>query len=274
MRKFIISSLAMAVIASCSSSNDEIPESNNNGNDANVPYLVTKFTETTQDNQTFVTEYKYNGDKITEENNITQNYKIVYTYNGDDIVKTEKYVGTTLDEKREFIYSNGKLTTEKVTSKFNSSDPQMMVYTINYQYLSSTHIKFNRRAGITPIPSGGYIIEYNDMDAYLSAGGNLASVSYTHNGTTYNTNNTYDNANSPMKNVKGYIKINMFKDYETGYNNLVSQSNNYSGTVNGTAKIYGNYTFNNADYPTKAVMTYTSSSFGTNSHTYLYEYNK
>ncbi|SIS95119.1 hypothetical protein SAMN05421786_103337 [Chryseobacterium ureilyticum] len=275
MKKLIMSSLAIAVITSCSSTNDEVSEIINGiDNTINTPYLVKKFTETTQDNQVIVTEYKYDGDKIIEEKNITQNRRIAYTYAGDNIATAETYAGTTLEQKREFTYLNGKLTAEKVTSKADPTTSQMMVYTVNYQYLTSTQVKFNRYAGATVNPSGGYTAVFDDVEASLSSNGNLASTKYTNNGTTYYLNNTFDNDNNPMRNVKGYVKINMFYDTELGHNNLISQSRNHVGALNGTGSIKGEYTLNSAKYPTKVIMKFTSSSFGSNNHTYNYEYNK
>lgn len=274
MKKLIISSLAMAVIASCSSSNDDSSDNNNDNNSNNTPYLLKKLTETTQDGQTYTLEFKYNGDKIVESYSSTDNEKTVYTYNGDDIIKTEEYKGATMRQMREFTYTNGKVSAEKVTRKDNGT----LVYTKNYQYLSNTHVKFNEYKGSTYSPSTGTHsnIQFADVDAYLTNSGNIASTSYTYNGTTYNAANTYDNSNHPMKNVKGYIKIDLFYlgDGELAYNNLISRSENYSGAVSGNNKSNADHTFNNSAYPTKTVMKYTSSSFGINTHTYIYEYNK
>ncbi|WP_347220161.1 hypothetical protein [Chryseobacterium sp.] len=272
MKKLIISSLALAVMASCSSSNDD-PQDNNGNNDT-TPYLLKKITETTDDGDTFVLEFKYNGDKITESFSITDNEKTVYTYNGDNIVKTEEFEGGTLRQIREFTYSNGKISTEKITR----TDFGTLVYTKNYQYLNDNHVKFNEYKGSTYNPSTGTYsdLEFAQVDAYLTNNGNVASTRYTYNGTTYNVTNTYDNSNHPMKNVKGYVKIDLFylSDGELSYNNLISRSENYTGTVSGTNKTTADHTFNNASYPTKSVMTYTTSSFGTSIHTYKYEYNK
>lgn len=271
MKKLIISSLAMAVIVSCSSSNDDTQD--NNGNN-NTPYLLKKVTETTDDGDTFVLEFKYNGDKITESFSTTDNEKTLYTYSGDNIVKTEEFKGGKIRQVREFTYSNGKIASEKVTR----IDDGTLVYTKNYQYVSDTHVKFNEYKGSIYNPTTGTYsnIEFAQVDAYLTNSGNVASTNYTFHGTTYNVANTYDNSNHPMKNVKGYVKIDLFylSDGELSYNNLISRSEDYSGTVNGKNKTTAAHTFNNAAYPTKSVMTYTTSTFGTNTHTYNYEYNK
>ncbi|ROI02295.1 hypothetical protein EGI16_15600 [Chryseobacterium sp. G0240] len=274
MKKLIISSLAMAVILSCSSSNDDI--SNDNNNNDTTPYLLKKATEVTQDGQSYVIEYKYDGTKITESLDVTDNEKTVYTYNGDNIIKTELYnKNGVLQVMREFTYSNGKLVSEKVTDKHQSGT---LVYTENYQYLSDSHIKHTDFYSVTYNPATGTYsnIQYVEKDIYLDANGNLLSSTYTSNGTTYSTTFAYDGNNHPMKNVKGYVKMDMFSlgDGEVGYSNLATANGNYAGAVNGSTKTSGTHTLNAANYPTKSVMKYTSSALGTNEHTYIYEYNK
>ncbi|MEJ5103203.1 hypothetical protein [Chryseobacterium sp. MYb328] len=273
MKKLIISSLAIAMIVSCSSSNDDTPDNNNNNNN-NTPYLLKKVTETTQDGQVYTLEFKYNGDKITESVSATDNQTTRYYYNGDDIVKTEELEGGIIRQVREFTYSNGKLTAEKITR----TDYGTLVYTKNYQYITNTHVKFNEYKGSTYNPATGVYsdLQFAEVDAYLTNNGNVASTSHTYNGTTHNVTNTYDNANHPMKNVKGYVKIDLFylNDGELAYNNLVSRSENSTGTIVSTRKTTANHTLNNAAYPTQSAMTYTGGSSGTNTHIYSYQYNK
>ncbi|SEH35038.1 hypothetical protein [Chryseobacterium culicis] len=275
MRKFIISSLAMAVIASCSSSNDEISESNNNnGNDANVPYLLKKRTMV-QNGQSSVTEYKYNGTKITE--SIADNSKTIYTYNGDYIVKTEMYQNGVLKVTREFTYSNGKLMSEKKTDTKLGT----LVYTQNYQYLSDNHVKFNDFYSAIYNPTTGTFtdIKFHSREVYFNTNGNIATSNYIDEGATHNVTYVYDTNNHPMKNVTGFVKMAIFDDIDAesnklGYNNLIDLNGYYTGIDNETHKTNGVHTLNSANYPTKSVITDTNSSFGTYSYTYLYEYNK
>lgn len=274
MKKLIISSLALTIIASCSSSNDDTLDDSGKGNNNNTPYLLKKVTETTQDGQVYTLEFKYNGDKITESVSATDNESTRYYYSGDNIVKTEELEGGIVRQTREFTYSNGKITAEKVTR----TDYGTLIYTKNYQYVSDTHVKFNEYKGSTYNPATGVHsdLQFAQVDAYLTNSGNVASTSYTYNGTTHNVTNTYDNSNHPMKNVKGYVKIDLFylDDGELAYNNLVSRSENSTGTINSTRKTTANHTLNGAAYPTQSAMTYTGGSSGTNTHTYNYQYNK
>lgn len=273
MKKLIISSIAMAVIASCSSSNDD---TTNDSNNTPTPYLLKKSTEITQDGQSYTIEYKYNGTRITEAFDVADNEKTLYTYDGDNIVKTEVFTKSgALRFMREFSYSNGKLVSEKVTDKHQ---PGTLIYTETFQYLSDSHIKHNAFQSVTYNSTTGVYsdIKYQDKDIYLDANGNLLSITFSNNGTTYSTTFSYDGNNHPMKNVKGYIKMDMLSlaDGEVAYSNLVKAEGNYAGSVNGTTKTSAVHTLNSANYPTKSVMTYTSTAFGTNKHTYLYEYNK
>ncbi|AZA91874.1 Uncharacterised protein [Chryseobacterium nakagawai] len=274
MKKLIISSLVLAVMASCSSSNDD--STDNNNNNQSTPYLLKKSTEITQDGESFTIEYKYNGTRIVEAFDVADNEKTLYTYDGDYIIKTEVYSKTgALQIMREFSYANGKLVSEKVTDKHQ---PGTLVYTETLQYLSDSHVKHKALQTYLYNPTTGTYsdIKYQDKDIYLDANGNLLSITYSNNGTTFSTTFSYDGNNHPMKNVKGYIKMDLFSlsDGELGYNNLVKADGNYAGASNGTTKTSAVHTLNTANYPTKSVMTYTSSAFGTNKHTYLYEYNK
>lgn len=273
MKKLIISSLAMALMVSCSSSNDD---STNDNNNSPTPYLLKKSTEITQDGQAFTIEYKYNGTKITEAFDVADNEKTIYTYDGDNIIKTEVYgKNGAMKIMREFSYANGKLVSEKVTDKHQ---PGTLIYTETFQYLSDSHIKHNALQTFTYNSTTGTYsdIKFHDKDIYLDANGNLLSITHSNNGTTYSTTFSYDGNNHPMKNVKGYIKMDLLslEDGEMGYNNLVTANGNYAGSVNGTTKTSAVHTLNASNYPTKSVMTYTSSAFGTSKHTYLYEYNK
>jgi hypothetical protein len=254
MKKLIISSLAIFALINCSSDDDAAE-----GNPVVDPTTIvpTKFTEITQDNQTYVTEYKYDGTKLLEET--SSNQKTVYTYNGDLISKTEDYTGTKLTYKREFAYTNGKVTAETTTS-YNTTLP--LVTTIAFQYLSDNHVKFTRNG------------EGNDI--YLSNNGNVKTAIWSPGSVIRTFNNTYDGQNNPYKNIKGYLKINFLLSLEGDYasNNLVSSSSVQTGSVAATYGSSGVHTYNDHDFPTKSVMTFTSSLHATNSHTYMYEYNK
>lgn len=274
MKKLFISSLVLVAVSSCTSSNDSLSEVNNNNND-NTPILLMKATEITASGQAYVAQFKYNGDKLVETSDISGGTeKTVYTYNGDDIIKTEEYENGVMKFMREFTYSNGKVVSEKTTNKHSGT----LVHTKTFQYISDNHVKFTNLTGSTYNPSTGQHsnLQYSQNEVYLSSNGNLATVTSVENGKTTNSTYTYDIKNTPMKNVKGYIKINLFLslDGELGNNNLLSSSSNYSGISSWTQTSSAAHTYNGNNYPTKTAMTYTSSEWGTKTHTFLYEYNK
>lgn len=273
MKKIIISSLVFAMITSCSSSNDDPADNNSNNN--NTPYLLKKSTEISQDGSSYVIEYKYDGTRITESYDVTDKEKVAYTYDGDNIVKAEVYRNGVLKITREYTYSNGKLVSQKVTDKHQ---PGTLVYTETFQYLTNNHVKHHALQTYTYNSATETYsdIKYMDKDIYLDANGNPLSVTYENNGTTRSTTFSYDNNNHPMKNVKGYIKMDLFslEDGELGYNNLLKAEEKYTGSVNGYRTTTVVHTLNPANYPTKSEMTYTSSSFGPYKRSYLYEYNK
>lgn len=276
MKKLILSSLTVAVLSSCVSNDnpaDHRDNSNNSHNNNNGPlHLVKKATDVSPGGSTYVVEFKYNGNKIVETYNAADDDRVIYTYSGDYIAKTEEYIGGSLVLMREFTYSNGRLSTEKITDKEQGT----LIYTKIYQYISDTHVQFEEYKGGTYNPSTGTYsnLVFAQVDVYLTNSGNVASASYTHNGTTYNITNTYDTFNNPMKDIKGFVKINLFdvSDGQIGYNNLLNQTETYSGSSNGTNKISSVYTLNADNYPTKAVTTYNISGYGTSTHNWLYEY--
>ncbi|PKF75346.1 hypothetical protein [Chryseobacterium sp. PMSZPI] len=272
MKKLIISSLAMAVIISCSSSNDDA--SNNNDNNNNTPYLLKKSTEIAPDGSSYVVEYKYNGTKIIESYDVTDKEKVAYTYNGDNIEKAEVYRDGVLKITREYSYSNGKLVAQKVTNKEKG---QPLIYTENYQYVSDNHVQYNDFYSATYSPTTGAYsdIKFVQKDVYLN-NGNIISSSFTNMGTTHSITYVYDGNNHPMKNVTGFVKMEIFSydDGEMGYSNLLSSNGTFTGILSGNHQSKGIHTLNAANYPTKSEMTYTSSSVGNNKRTYLYEYNK
>ncbi|MDR6371263.1 hypothetical protein J2795_002950 [Chryseobacterium bernardetii] len=279
MKKLMLSSLALAVLSGCVSNDnpaDHRDNSNNSHNNNNGPFhLLKKATDVNPGGQSYVVEFKYNGDQIIETYNASDDDRVVYTYSGynsDYIAKTEEFIGGALVLRREFTYSNGRLSTEKITDQEQGT----LIYTKYYQYISDTHVQFNEYKSGTYNPSTGTYSDlvFAQVDVNLTNAGNVASAKYTYNGVTYNITNTYDTFNNPMKNIRGFVKINLFdvSDGQTGYNNLLNQTESYSGSSNGTNKITAVYTLNGDNYPTKAVTTYDISGNGTSTHNWLYEY--
>ncbi len=271
MKKLIITSLVITVMAGCVS-NDNPADHRDNTKKNNSTRLLKKATQVIPGQPSYVVTFKYDGDKIIESHGVTDDDKIIFTYNGDYIAKTEEYLSGVLINTREFTYSNGKIITEKVTN----TEKGTLIYTKTYQYVSDTHVKFNEYKDGTYHPSTGTYsnLLFAQVDAYLTNDGNVASASYTYNGTTHNITNTYDGSLHPMKNAKGYIQINLLdvSDGQIAYNNLLKQTETYSGATNGTDKLSAVHTLNNNNYPTQTVQTYDISSYGTSTQTAYYEY--
>lgn len=272
MKKLIISSLALFALASCTSSDDAVEEIQPVDPTTILP---TKFTETTQDNQTYVVTFKYDGTKLVESNDVGTNEKTVYTYSGDNIVKTQDFEGTAIVYTREFTYTNGRVTAEKITNKHSGGT---LVYTKNFEYLSDNHVKYNEYSSSTYNPGTGVHtnIKSTLYDVYISNNSNLITATSTYEGQTRTYNYSYDGQNNPMKNVKGFLKINFLLSPEgdVATNNLLTMNSTYTGPTNGQSSSSSVHTYNNNNFPTKTVTTYTSTLFPTNAHTFLTEYNK
>ncbi|KPH11582.1 hypothetical protein [Chryseobacterium sp. ERMR1:04] len=271
MKKLIISSFALYAFASCSSSDDTLEQDPPVDPITIVP---TKLTEITQDNQTYVTTFKYDGTKLLESNDVGTNEKTVYTYSGDNIVKTEDFEGNTMVYMREFTYINGKVSAEKITNKHSGT----LVYTKNFQYLSDNHVQYNEYTSSTYNPTTGVHsnVKFTLYDVYISNNNNLITATSTYEAQTRKYTYLYDGQNNPTKNIKGFLKINFLLSAEgdVAGNNLLTMKSTYTGPTNGNTSATSVHTYNNNNFPTKTVTTYTSTTFPTNSHTFLAEYNK
>ena len=73
--------------------------------------------------------YTYTGDKIIKMDTSDGEEKVEFTYSGDEISKSIEYINNQIHEINEFFYTNGKLTSQKVTE---SSAPIPYNFTINY----------------------------------------------------------------------------------------------------------------------------------------------
>lgn len=260
MKKIFIPFFALFLITSCDDTEDPIEEVPVAADLSQV--LPTKFTKT-ENGQTDVTVYTYDGTKLTKEETASANKSVVYTYNGDLISKADEYSGTSLMLRREFTYADGKMTVEKITNYQTSTSS-----TTTYEYPSDNHVKFTRLGGL--------------YDVYLSNNGNVKVASLAKGAILRTYNNTFDGRNNPYKNIKGYLKINAFTSLEgdLASNNKTNGTSSQTGTVSGTYNFSTVNNYNDYDFLTKMVKTEVKTLSSTtppntavtSTSTYTYEY--
>lgn len=121
--------------------------------------------------------------------------KVEFTYNVDEISKSVTYLDNQIREINEFFYTNGKLTSQKVTKSYSA---HTYSFTINYDYVNENYVKYTRVTGYTTNTSGAVTYSTTSYEAFIS-NGNLNKI--ISKSTSSGTNNyTYDDKNHPYKN--------------------------------------------------------------------------
>ncbi|RZJ73530.1 hypothetical protein [Flavobacterium sp.] len=232
MKKMLFGMSALVLLfASCTGNDDE--GSNNNGG----VVLLKKTIETGPDGDVYISTATYNGtklDKITTNDGET----IEFTYTGDNITKMVYKLDGEIDQEERYTYdSQGRLATH-VSLDFDFNDGSREVFTYNSDNVVSVQ-RF----------SGDLTSQTQEGDPYTItfANGEVSQIVSAFGTTTF----TYDDKNSPFKNVTGYAKISYVDLGASGtmHNMLTETSSNGDDTVY-------TYQYNSANYPTQSTETY------------------
>ena len=234
MKKLILTILASSFLLSCSSDS-----SNDDSNNPTSTDLLVKTITDSGGNQTF----NYNGNKVSyvsTSNGVTS----TFTYNGDLIIKEEQTGGSSLNSIITYNYSNNLLTSSNST---NSSSNYNSTYT------------YNSDGSITEIRNGNTSNSTEKNVLFYSQGNCVKIENYAFFDGVYTLNetiiSTYDNKNSPFKNITGLYTA----YYPTGninVNNCISQINkNASGEITYTAQTA--YQYNARNFPISETTTET-----------------
>ena len=234
MKKLILTILASSFLLSCSSdsSNDDSNNPSSNG------FLVKTIT-----NYGVTTTLNYSGNKATYFLG-SDGSTSTFTYNGDLIIKEEQTGGSSLNSIITYNYSNNLLTSSNST---NSSSNYNSTYT------------YNSDGSITEIRNGNTSNSTEKNVLFYSQGNCVKIENYTFFDGVYTLNETiiytYDNKNSPFKNITGLYTA----YYPTGninVNNCISQINkNASGEITYTAQTA--YQYNAQNFPISETTTET-----------------
>lgn len=236
MKKLIcLISVTLILLQSCSSGDDS--------SSVSTSILCKK-----EVNGTFVFDYIYNGNKI-ERSLANGKLNRKYYYTGDMITKIEEYNDNQLRWITTFTYDNGMLATRLFVDLNPDADPNITSgdKTI-YSYNSNNTISYDEYVGTA-----------TEQSKYSSTGIiTLLNGQVVKNEAAYGTTLvTYDNKNSPFKNITGFDKL------MPSYNVVILGSNNPI-----TIKYYDNiintfyYQYNEQGYP---ISVYGISSSGSSS---------
>ena len=249
MKKIIyFISLLVLSLQSCSSSDD-----NNDINSSSI--LIKKKIETTPDG-TFTSIYNYNNNKLVK---ITLNNGVRianYFYSGDLIDRVE-------------VKDNNNNLISKITYNYNSNN-QIISY-IELNYISNTGDRgvftYNSNGTISCTEYEGDLNLQNNQVLTKTITLNndeVSSLSINYGSSNEITNFTYDNKNTPDKNILGIDKISyaLIGKFTCEINHNILQ---YTTSGNGYNYQYDyQYTYNSEGYPISRTET-----SGSNSDSYI-----
>jgi hypothetical protein len=271
MKNFLQILLIASLFIGCSSSNDDDLTTEDT-----TPLLVTKQNYLSADGTYDGSmNYSYDGDKIVKMETSDGEEKVEFTYKGDEISKSVTYLNNQIREINEFLYTNGKLTSQKVTESYSAHTYN---FTINYDYVNDNYVKYTRVTGYSTNSSGVITYSTTNYEAFISNGNlnKIISKSTSSGTTTYNY--TYDDKNNPYKNIRGYAKAMIFDTTNSdlsSINNLTKRTYNqsllnteYSGTITKAITYTGN------NFPSKIVTVEKNNNLPTQSYIDTFEYNK
>ena len=228
MKKLIyFLSITMFLMQGCSSDSD-----NNSSN------ILIKTIKHNDENSNYRSEYSYNGNKISEIKgyvNDVLSYKQVYNYTGDLITQIKFYDENNEsfgDHQTTFIYNNSKQMISEINIFENGNgwrrnyinNPNGTITENSYAGDKNTQNTFNMAIIYT---------FSNNMPVSIEA---IGSLNETGDGNQIDTY-TYDDKNSPYKNIVGYNIINKFNPFMQKHNVVeikgMSRKNSYNYNSDG-----------------------------------------
>jgi len=243
MKKLIYTILASSFILSCSTNS-----SNDNANNPLSTGMLVKTWTSSSGSVTTSTTLNYNVNKLVNSFN-SDGTTYTFTYNGDLIIKNENVNGFDISN-----YSNNLLVSS--ASNWNSNNTSS-TYNSTYTYNSDGSITEIRTG--TSTYSGNTTSSSNKYIRFYSQGNCVKKDEYSSiNGVMTLTGSilfTFDDKNSPFKNITGFYTWQNSQGYSV--NNAISETfKNASGVITNTFQ--RTYQYNSQNYPISLIGTSTS----------------
>jgi hypothetical protein len=222
----LMSCIALVTITACSSDDS----SNSSTSDVLVKRIVYNDSDFT-----YEATFSYNGNKLT---------KVVYDdgsqdkyyYTGNLITKIEYIVDDEVEEREVFTYNtSGMLIEASYQDLFSDFEEKSTFTSVNATTITESY--YGGAIGSTTLDGTATLTLTNgELTQKAQNGGDV----YTY---------TYDNKNSPFKNVTGWAAI---ADFTAGDHELEGRVHNIASIHNDTAGsnyTTNTYTYNSSDYP-------------------------
>jgi hypothetical protein len=241
---YLFLSISILILQSCSSTDGDLTSSST--------VLVKKSIYTDPSGDYITTINSYNGNKAFEQKTYIND--ILYgttriTYNGDLITKAESYdTNNILIEKDVYNYDNNNKLASYIELDYRFNHFRRNVYDNSlFGLVTYNCYEGDENYQNNLISTGEITFQNGEISKHVE-----------HTGATTKTSTfTYDNQNSPSKNVLGHDKVTyaVIGTFTSQINhNLIQLKISYSGNSNGFIKDY-QYTFNNDGYPITRYVT-------------------
>ena len=230
---FTLGALALFLMTSCSSDDSSAPVDN-----GSTSVLLKKTISTDEDGYEYTTNYTYDGNKLTSVTD-SENSTMNLFYENDLLVKIEYFEDGTITQRDLFTYnSNNELATYNMLD-LDEDWAYKTLFTHNSNGTVST-IEYNGDLTEQTNLSGNGIVTYtnNNITNYTTTSPGGYEVSWTY---------TFDDKNSPLKNITSFDAFNLAYQ-EGGHNNILSTINEAYNEASSTT-----YTYNNDNYPLTSI---------------------
>lgn len=225
---FFLSGIAF-LLNSCS--NDDSTNSVNPSSDV----LPVKIIQTYEDGSSFSVDITYNGNKVLKLIYSDGTF-VDYIYSDNIISKVEYYRNEVLYQEEFFQYDNNdRLVNHKRFEYENVAQ--------DYDYAKDVTYSYNLDGTVSSIMMSGEVLDPNFTDTAVFTLNDYGEVILANHNQGYIESFTYDNKNSPFKNILGFDKLRFSGNNPTAYlHNFISEVNPHNTTTH-------IYTYNSNDYP-------------------------
>ena len=242
MKKLIyLLSITFLMLQACSTSENASDNTNTNSNSI----LLKKIIEIDPQG-TYTTIFEYNGSKVVKVNSLFNNNLIRtanYTYSGNLVTEVNVYGNTNnLVEKDIYSYNSDSKVTSFIELDYLNNIGSRATYNYN---LNGTISSSEYEGSLTSQTT------LKETKTITFSNGEVSTLFEQIGTTTKTSNYTYDNKNSPLKNILGNDKLSycVFRTFTSEINHNLTKINKVQSGLSNLVSNF-QYTYNSSDYPT------------------------
>jgi hypothetical protein len=234
---FYLFSITFLILQSCSSGDSE---------STNTDTILIKKTIETDPQGIYTNIFEYNGNKIVKVNSLINNNLIgtaLYTYSGNLITEVNVFGNTNnLVQKNIYNYNSDSKVTSFVELDYLNNIGRRATYNYNSNgTISSAEYEGSLTSQSTLKETKTITFTNGEVSSLIEQIGSITKTTYY----------TYDNKNSPFKNVLNHDKLAycVFRTFTSEINNNLTKINKVQSGINNMVSNF-QYNYNSSDYPT------------------------